>query len=267
MANPVRNLEGQRFGKLEVLSRAGTNKQGNALWLCMCDCGKESVAAGCELVRGKAKSCGCSQGKPLHNLVGQRFGRLVVNSRADNGKNKHSKWLCRCDCGCEAVVYASSLVSGHTESCGCLRAEIASVINITHGGRHTRLYNIWCAMKQRTSNPNNKKYKDYGGRGIKVCDEWKNDFAAFRDWAIANGYEKGKSIDRIDNDSGYKPDNCRWVTQRVQMNNTRRTRFLTVGGVTRTITDWSKELGISTSKISGRINKLGWPVERALGLV
>jgi hypothetical protein len=122
-------------------------------------------------------------------------------------------------------------------------------------------------MKGRTGNPKDKNYYRYGGRGITMCDEWKNNFAAFRDWAMANGYEKGKSIDRIDNDSGYRPDNCRCVTQCVQANNTRRNHYLTVGGVTRTIAEWSRELGISTSKIHGRLNKLGWPVERALGLV
>ena len=145
-----------------------------------------------------------------------------------------------CDCGRETIVAQSSLRSGVTQSCGCLMRELSSKRATKHGGRKTRLYRIWDNMKSRCSNPTKGNYKEYGGRGIKVCEEWLHDFAAFRDWALANGYDDALTIDRIDNDKGYSPDNCRWITQAEQNRNQRTNHMVTYHGETKAIREWAQ---------------------------
>lgn len=137
---------------------------------------------------------------------------------------------------------------------------------ITHGGVGTRLYEIWCGMKKRCQNPNDKRFKNYGGRGIMICEEWKNDFQAFYDWAMANGYEDHLTIDRIDVNGNYEPSNCRWVNARVQQRNTTRNRFVTAFGKTKTIAEWSEDSGIDQGVIKDRLNKLHWTAEEAVSI-
>lgn len=158
----------------------------------------------------------------LIDLTGQRFGRLTVIERVGTSKNGNALWDCKCDCGNTAVVRGASLKNGITRSCGCLIAESTKNRNTTHCLSKTRLYRIWANMKDRCLNSNTREYPYYGGRGITVCDEWKNDFQAFYNWAMANSYQDHLSIDRIDNDKGYTPDNCRWATHSEQMYNRRR---------------------------------------------
>jgi hypothetical protein len=201
----------------------------------------------------------------LKDIKGMRFGRLTVLERAENNKHGQARWLCLCDCGSETIVGSGNLSSGNTMSCGCLHREGLITRNTVHGECHSRLYDIWAGMKTRVSNPGRKEFACYGGKGITVCEEW-NDYPAFRDWAMANGYRDDLSIDRIDNDGNYEPCNCRWVDMKTQANNTRRNRFLTVGNMTYTIAEWSRKLNVRSGLIIDHL-RLGWTPEQALGLV
>lgn len=133
--------------------------------------------------------------------------------------------------------------------------------NTTHGQSKTRLYKVWTSMKQRCSNPNDKAYLDYGGREIKVCDEWQ-DFEPFHEWAMSTGYARDLEIDRIDNDGDYEPGNCRWVSRRDQLNNTRINRRIAFRGETKTVAEWARELGLNDRTLRTRL-RIGWTVERA----
>ena len=145
------------------------------------------------------------------DLTGQRFGRLTALERIGTDKNGKGMWRCKCDCGSTVDVSIASLSTGATQSCGCLHRE--TFTNRTHGESGTRLYRIWHAMKERCYRTGAINFKWYGGKGVKVCEEWKNSFEVFRDWALANGYSSGLTIDRIDSSLGYSPNNCRWLTR------------------------------------------------------
>jgi hypothetical protein len=151
------------------------------------------------------------------DLMGKRFGKLLVVARHEK-KTKHNnvRWVCRCDCGKTTIAASGNLRNGHYVSCGCVRRP--------HGGFGTALHNVWCGMKKRCLNPNNHGFADYGGRGIKVCEEWM-EFVPFRNWATANGYKRGLQIDRRNNNGHYEPGNCRFVTVTANNQNRRTTRL------------------------------------------
>ena len=201
----------------------------------------------------------------LIDLTGQRFGRLTVLARAKSANKKGIKWLCRCDCGATCIIRGEHLKSGATKSCGCLKRELLAKRLTRHGLKGTRLYRIWNGMKNRCYNPNVSGYRLYGGRGISICPEWlgENGFLSFYEWAMSSGYRDDLSIDRIDVDGGYSPDNCRWATNIQQANNTSRNRFIVYQGKRKTAQEWARETGIPLQTILFRLNG-GWTVEAAL---
>lgn len=158
------------------------------------------------------------------NIIGERYGRLVVIARAENTKSGNTRWLCKCDCGKEKVVAYRELKNGDTKSCGCLREEKTRARSTTPGGgktKYPRLYRIWHHMKERCYSVNCKEYRWYGARGIQICDAWKNSFPEFRDWALSHGYEDHLTIERKNNDGNYEPGNCKWATMKEQCQNRR----------------------------------------------
>jgi len=176
-------------------------------------------------------------------------------------------WRCMCDCGRETLVAGGHLKNAHTSSCVCLYTETLqgdTNPKYKHGQSHTRLYNIWSGMRQRCKNQNNPKYQNYGSRGIRVCDEWDSSFKAFEDWALSNGYDPSLSIDRIDVNGNYCPDNCRWATPEEQSLNRTDNHYLTFNGRTMTMKEWADDMCIPYKQLEYRINQRNMPVEIAL---
>lgn len=206
----------------------------------------------------------------LTDLTGRRFTRLTAIAR--NGSDKHgtAKWLCVCDCGNYKTVRADKLLTGQVMSCGCLAKETRvrtatemSRRNTTHGQSGTRLYYIYDNMIKRCYDASSEKYKSYGERGITVCDEWLHSREAFFKWANASGYKDNLTLDRIDVNGSYSPSNCRWATAKVQANNRRSNRVLTLNGESHTVAEWADILGVNASTIYGRIYR-GLNAEQAL---
>lgn len=199
------------------------------------------------------------------DLVGMRFGRLsVIQKDVRKGNNGQSYYICKCDCGKVVSVVANNPRSGHTKSCGCIVGQpFPSSL-----GEKDPLYKTWVNAKTRCYNPKSVKYARYGGRGISMCDEWKHNFPAFYQWANTHGYKPGLQIDRIDNDGNYSPDNCRFVTNKENTLNKSVNVRLTFRGVTKTQSEWGRELsksiGVNAATICKRLTVLGWDVDRAL---
>lgn len=192
-----------------------------------------------------------------NDLIGQRFGKLTVIKRLENNYHGNTTWLCKCDCGNEIKVLGYRLTTGQTKSCGCLKSKYKGKQKRIRDIIHSRYHN----MKQRCYNPNEKAYKNYGGRGITVCEEWKQSFEPFYDWAICNGFKEYLTIDRIDNNKGYSPENCRWITRKEQNNNFRKNRLITYNGETKTMAQWAEILNIKYKIFSSRFAS-GWSLDR-----
>ena len=198
------------------------------------------------------------------DLTGQKFGRLTV-VRFDHKENGRKYYLCQCDCGNFKIVSNHSLKSGNTKSCGCLHKEILiqrNKDNRVHHPENERLLRIWRAMLHRCYKETDEHYDYYGGRGIKVCDGW-HDFETFQKWALANGYADNLTIDRLDGNKDYCPENCSWATMTVQNNHKSDTKWLTYKGKTQSLSDWCRELGLDYFRTKARLNSLGWSVEDA----
>lgn len=199
------------------------------------------------------------------DLTGQKFGRLTAVYEEKRTEYGARRWLCECECGNEKIIHQGALMSGHTRSCGCLRKEELIERSTKHNRCHTRLYNIYAGMKQRCYNENEAAYKNYGGRGIIIGDDWMGDdgFEHFYDWSMSRGYSDDLTIDRIDVNGNYEPDNCRWATSPEQSRNKRTNILLTFNGETKILRDWCKITGIDYSVAKARYHK-GWEVERVL---
>lgn len=196
------------------------------------------------------------------DLTNREFNRLKVIEYVGNNSRGDSLWKCQCRCGNLTEVTAYRLTSGTTKSCGCLQKEKLAKRNFKHGGTYTRLYQIWHDMKERTENSNNKRWERYGGRGIKICKAWQ-DFKEFEKWALTNGYNDKLTIERIDNDKGYEPENCKWETVRKQNRNKSNNVIIEHKGERKTVADWAIEKGMTYDCLRYRL-KRGWSIEKAL---
>lgn len=204
----------------------------------------------------------------MYDLTGMRFGKLLVIRRVGSDKSKNATWLCRCDCGNKVVKVGINLRCGDTSSCGCYHKQVVKEHMQTHGKSKTRLYKVWAGIKSRCYNPKVDNYKYYGGRNIGMCSEWKESFEKFMEWSYQNGYDENAkpqecTIDRIDNDKDYSPENCRWVNHYEQCHNQSKNRVYTYNGVSLTMAEWARKLNINYSTLKRRIYS-GMSFEKAI---
>jgi hypothetical protein len=257
----MEDLTGRVFGG-QVVLEFGHKSGDNYYWWVLCDCGSKRLVQAGQLKSGRVTNCNCKRRK---DLTGQRFGMLQALHIVRKDKNNHCIWLCQCDCGNQCEVAGTTLLTGQQKSCGCNKIKFLQEANTTHGKAYEKIYRVYQHIIHRCYNASDQAFKNYGGRGISVCDEWKDDRSAFFNWAEESGYKEGLSIDRIDNDGPYSPANCRWADRTTQANNCRKNVLLTWDNKTLTATHWARELGIKPSLIIGRLRR-GLPTERVLSI-
>lgn len=255
------DLTGQTFGNLTVVSRASNVNGKRTMWNCVCSCGNQKIVCATHLRSGKTRSCGCAtkeliSKKNLDDLTGKTFDRLTVIARDDdyiqkNGRHR-VRWLCQCSCGATLSVASDSLKHGVTRSCGCYHTDQARLYSTTHGLSDTRLYGIYHKMKDRCYKQTCPAYPNYGGRGVRICDEWLNSFEMFYKWSIENGYESHLTIDRINVDGDYEPTNCRWTDAKTQSLNRRSNVYVEFEGKRMTVSECAEILNISHSSVKRR---------------
>lgn len=196
--------------------------------------------------------------KKLIDITGQRYGRLTVIKR-EGSHNGYPLWECKCDCGNTYYAVGGNLRGGRTQSCGCIvKDKMAKTLkrkSTEKDKTRTRLYATYNTMMQRCYNDKTKSYNAYGGRGIKICNGWRNSFQSFYKWAIRNGYKKGLELDRKDNNGDYKPRNCHYITKQENAWNRRDSHYVTVNGITKPITVWARDIGVAHGTIHGAIRR------------
>lgn len=254
------DMTGKRFGKLTVIRRSEDKPtkrgDGMVMWECLCDCGRTIVTTRTELIKGFKKDCGCS--RDYHEVVGEKFGRLTVLKIIPAGTlSSYIHAECRCECGKITHPPVRRLMDGSVKSCGCLSLDKMAQSNTKHNMSGSRLHHIWKGMNQRCSNPNNTSFEYYGGRGIMVCEEWKgkHGFENFYKWSMNNGYTEELTIDRIDVNGNYEPNNCRWVDCETQFYNKTNNTIVNVYGEKLNVKQISEKYGIPKSTIRGRLDR------------
>lgn len=266
---PGIDLTGQVFERLTVLSRNSTATTAEYSWWCHCSCGNTVSVRGNMLRKRRTKSCGCLRHKPPGNFVditGQTFTRLTVTARDWSiPTEKGAAWVCTCVCGNTITVLTKDL-NKKVKSCGCLKRTNLPERNLKHGATQKKAptpeYKTWQKMKERCLSPTSKDYARYGGRGITICQRWKEDFSVFlEDMGLRPTPQH--SLERRDNNGPYAPENCRWATKREQARNTRNNVLLTWNGETHCISEWSEIVHISQLTLAERY-RAGWSVERVL---
>ena len=195
------------------------------------------------------------------DLTGHKFNRLTVIERMPNAPKGKTVWKCQCDCGNITIVRGSNLKTGQVKSCGCAQKGW----NCIHGDSNTPLYNHWYSMINRCENPNNHAFKDYGGRGIKVCEEW-HDYITFKKWVMETKpiSKQELTVDRIDVNGNYSPDNCRWTSRKIQARNRTSNILIEFEGKKQSLIEWCEELHLDYKRIHNRISKLHWTFEKAI---
>lgn len=254
MNNKRKNFIGKVFGFLEVISEA-EKRHGMRYVTCKCHrCGRTKEICLNSLRRGITTSCGCGHRK---DLVGQRFGMLTVIAYVPKGDRKRTHWLCMCDCGRIKEIEGYPLTTGRIKTCGRHPKSGEENPRYKHGLTNCRIMKIWTHMKGRCYNSHSKAYKNYGGRGIKVCDEWLHDVKSFEEWSLSHGYAENLSIDRIDVNGDYTPENCRWTDKKTQCNNQRNNHYIIYKGEKLTIAQIAEKYNLNAHRIVCRIST-GW---------
>lgn len=255
----------QRFGRLTVLKKIAVK-----MWECRCDCGKVKTICSSPLLKGNTQSCGCLRDELIvqkHvNLTGQRYGRLVVVQEIERVRPRVRRFECLCDCGNTSYVRLGNLRSGITTSCGCWSLEyrrgIAACDQATHGLSKHALYPTWRNMMRRCYNTKDRSYKNYGGRGIKVCERWHRVENFIADMCARP--HPDSTVERKDNDGNYSPENCYWATRLQQNRNRRNTKMIELNGETRSLGEWCEAYKMDYHVVRDRIYRYQWPLEKAL---
>lgn len=278
--NLNQDLTNRKFGKLTVIGESCirfTNRKGMR-WVCKCDCDNHTIIEVDQqsLLNGHCNNCGCSNKNDPIDMTGLRYGSLEVLERVDdkslvpeNMRNRGVLWRCKCDCGNEVILTGASIRSrGNSACCEECKNALAA-----YGLSHSKIYIAYRNMKRRCTDPNDPTYNDYGGRGIKICEEWKDKrnsrgqnegFLRFYNWAVKNGGEYGElTLDREDNEEGYSPNNCRFVTMKTQCNNTRANRIITYNGESKTSTEFAESIKMNPSTFRDRLNS-GMSIDEAI---
>lgn len=273
---PAKNrkrMDGMTFGRWTVLHFSKTVGK-LAYWRCRCQCGIERDVTGANLRSGISRSCGCLQRERAGRfrrikerrecreaLLGKRFGRLLVIGLSHATSNG-LVWTCRCDCGNTKIIQTRQLSQGKTRSCGCLRRELTKRKHTLHGKSNTPEFRIWAGMLTRCCNPKSTHFDRYGGRGIKVCDRWRDSFAAFLA-DLGTRPTPRHSLDRTNNDGDYSPENCRWATSKEQCSNQSTNRRISAFGEVKHLAEWAREKGVHVTTIASRL-KRGLTLEEAV---
>lgn len=258
--------QGEKYGHLTTVKYVGVVKNRHS-WECLCDCGNVVIKTESSIKSSKINVCN-SRCRCLYDISGKRFSNLTVIDSVIKNNNGHKDrmWRCVCDCGKEVYAKKYELEKRHTTSCGCKRSERSRRVNTIHGHSKSKICIILRGMKQRCQNPKNKYYQNYGGRGISICEEWSNPIDGvinFYNWAINNGYKDGYSIERIDVNDNYSPENCKWIPMSEQYANRTDTRYVSYKNETLPLFKMCEKYNVKYTTVLRRL-QLGWDVKYAI---